>query len=66
MILLNKTMKNLDLKRCNLLELDSNELQETQGGILAAFLLAAEIYGAMCLVAGAVGAAHGYYDKHIK
>lgn len=59
-------MKKIDVKNSQLVELDSSELTNTQGGFIAAFLLAAEIYGAMCLVAGAVGAAHGYYDKHLK
>lgn len=65
-IQLNKGMKNFDLKKCELNELDSIELQNTNGGFIAIFLMAAEIYGGMCLVAGALGAAHGYYDKHIK
>lgn len=59
-------MKNFELEKHSLIELDSNELENTHGGFIAVFLLAAEIYGAMCLVAGALGAAHGYYDKHLK
>ncbi|MFC3562149.1 hypothetical protein [Pedobacter jamesrossensis] len=59
-------MEKFNLQEMKLAELDSADLIETNGGIIAALLLAAEIYGGMCLVAGALGAAHGYYDKHIK